>query len=294
MTPSDGPTSEALRWAVIREEETEPPRFAIVSEVLREAGIENELIHVSCSVDDFPAEVERLKSEGVKELRLLGRIGEAVPRFFENLSSLMLTVKCADSLSYDGERYWPRNHLYQAFQRIIANDLHDLDLGGAAFVIGASAEARAAVAAFVRAGINRINLSDFDQQQGLAFIEELRSAYFKVQFQFTPRDMVTQLPGVHSMVVNTIAADQDPTALQEFFYFNFLKFGGVWLEIPWGSSEAGLILEARSVGAQIEPSARVNAQWETAWAAAWLKDRLNAASFRDKLAERFQQATAQT
>ncbi len=283
---------EPLRWAVISENESISPRFGIVAEVLREMGSENELTRVTCSVDDLPSEVERLRAEGTNQIRLEGRIGEAVPRLFENLSSLMLTLKCADTLTFDGERFWPRNFLYGAFGRIIANDISDIDLGGAAFVIGASPEARAAVAALARTGINRINLSDLDQENGEALVEEFRQSFFKVQFQFTPRAMVTQLPGVHSLVVNTIDAAQDPSGLQEFFYFNFLKAGGAWIEIPWGTVEPGLIQEARSVGAQIEPSTRVNAQWDAAWAGAWLKGRLDVDSFRDNLAERFRQAIA--
>src|SRR5690606_16416184 len=121
-------------------------------------------------------------ASGVRQIRLGGFLPDLVLSHSENLTSLMIILKAADSLCADeAGKYWPRNLLQDGLSRMIAADLSDLDIGGAAFFIGATPLARACVAALVKIGFRRINLTDAQDERGNQLLEDFRRAYFNVQ-----------------------------------------------------------------------------------------------------------------
>jgi shikimate 5-dehydrogenase len=171
-------------------------------------------------------------------------------------------------------------------QRLAASDLGSLDLNASAFIVGATPETRSAVAALVRIGFRRVNLTGTNDKRGEEMLKDFKKTYFNVQFSFTPRSMITQLPGVHSVAVNTLSMNDDPSQLSELFYFNFLKSGAVWIEVPFTTGNSPLIQEARNVGADVRESAQVSARCDQAWAESCFKVRLDC----DKLRAQFVKA----
>lgn len=274
-------------WAEITDRDPSEARAAALEEALKAQGVDNRRLMKTARAQDLRAAVDEARAEGAANIRFAGTLPEAVPALYETLPSQMLSLRCADALVFDKEgRAWPRNFHAEGFTRMIAADLKDLDLGAAAFVIGATSKARSCVAAISRAGFKRINLTDTDEARGMKLLEEFRRAYFNVQFQFTRRHMITHLPGVHSIAVNTIRVKDDPNHLNELFYFNFLKTGGVWVEATLGADNAALLAEARSAGAQVEPGEQLAAYADRAWVEACFGKRIDFVSYRDELVKR--------
>lgn len=276
--------SDKIRWAVLGGDTEEHGRFTLLSAALKSAGLENEVCFVSADEDSLLTVVRNHEREGIGQFRLLGKLSEAAPRVFENVPGTMLMLKNADALVRGIEgRLWPRNFLYEAFTQIVAEDLRGLDFVEGAFVNGANSAARTVIAALVRTGFRRFNLTDADEDLAKRFLEDLRSTFFNIQFQFTRRSAVTQLAGIHSIAVNTTSADSDSTQLNELYYFNFLKAGGTWVEIPLAKANGALVNEARSVGAKVVPAERVNSLWDFVWAKSCLGVSLDLVAYQQAL-----------
>lgn len=279
-------------WAEVTDSAAEDARFSILSKRIADAGVENRREVFATTSEDLPAAIQAARDAGATQIRFGGSLPEHVPWLFESIPSQILTLRVADGLQIDQSgRVWPRNYLHEGFSRLIAADLKDLDLSGAAFIVGANPTARSCVAAIVRVGVRRVNLTDLDEERGQALLEEFRRSYFNVQFQFTRRSLITQLPGVHSIAVNTVRVKDDPTQLNELFYFNFLKSGGAWVEIPHGTESAALLAEARSAGAQVEPGEQLAAHCDRAWVESCFGAKIDFVSYRDELLERLGPST---
>ena len=278
--------------AVLSDEPQDTLHDEVLQRALANAGVENEIRFVQSDASSLRAKLDELKAEGIHHVRFGGSLPEAVPSCFDNWPSTMLSLKAADALVPDEEgRWWPRNFMQEGLQRLAAIDLGNLDLTGGAFLVGATPATRSIVAALARIGFYRLNLTDLDEAKGRALIEELKRSYFNVQFQFTPRGLVTQLPGVHSIAVNTVDMGKDPTRLSELFYFNFLKSGAVWIETIISESNSPLIQEARNVGADVRTGGNLISRWDEAWAEGCFKVKLDAAFIRLELDRRFGTST---
>lgn len=222
---------------------------------------------------DFPGELERALRE-FDQIRLGGELCEEALRLVTRIPSTLLTLKCADAFVNERGDWWLRNYLVAGLQEAIAAELKGLDFNGGVFVLGSAAEARASIAALVRVGFRRFLITDVDEERGERFVTEARSTYFKVQFDFVPRHMITQLPGVNSIAVNTIPGGRDQGMLAELFYFNFLKSGGVWLDLALSGVDPALEAEAKNAGALVEPGANPIARADVLWATACYGTRL--------------------
>jgi shikimate 5-dehydrogenase len=265
-----------MNWAVISDTVQNKLRANVLSTALNEAGIKNQVHFVSATPENLNDVIQNCSNKNIQYMRFEGSLADFVPSCFNNLPSTILTLKSADAIvpEHDG-RLWPRNFFQEGMQRLAAGDLGDLDLTGAAFVIGARPETRASIAALVRIGFRRINLTCIDDKRGEELLTDFKRTYFNVQFTFTPRSMITQLPGVHSIAVNTISMDDDPNRLSELFYFNFLKAGAIWIAVPMNSMSSPLIQEAKNVGAEVCEAALLAARVDQAWAESCFKVRLD-------------------
>lgn len=256
-------------------------RMMALSEEMTAAGLENSVTFIECGPDGFGKALDEAERT-VDQIRVGGGLREIAAQFTNRLPSLILTLRSVDAFVQENGQWWPRNFLLDGLGSSISEDLTKLDLTGAVFVIGANADARAAIAAFVRVGYSRFNVADMDDGRARELVEELRRSYFKIQFQAVARHIVTQLPSIHSVAINTIGQEDDGI-LGELFYLNFLRQGGVWLDLPLVSANDSLVGEARSVGAFVEPSALVLDRVDRAWVKSCFGVALGADSYRERL-----------
>jgi shikimate 5-dehydrogenase len=264
----------AIRWIELSTT-CERERFTALSEALKIAGVANEVEFREIKPNEFDKALKECCAS-FDQIRIGGELCELAAKNPERQPSTILTLKAVDSYVREAgaqntknhASWWPRNFLFEGIQHSLVNDVVNLDIGGAVFVLGATAEARAVIGALVRIGFKRFTICDPAATKGQALLRELMQSYFSVQFQLVSRQFITQLPGIHSIAVNTLKNGEDDETFAELFYFNFLKPGGVWLDLPMKNANTLLEAEANAVGAFVESSLRVFRCADLAWAKA--------------------------
>jgi hypothetical protein len=252
-----------MRWCEVGNEPS-TLRFEMLSAALTKAGVENEFSFI-----EFTGDPAKIFSEAEKfdQVRLSGEASTGIMKHALRTPSTLLPLRAADSYvkEKDGQ-WWPRCFFVDAFNRMFARATLDLDFSNGVFILGASPESRWLIASLARIGYNKVSVCEPDESRGQSFVEDLRKTYFKLQVQYVPRHLLTQLPGVHAIGVNTLIEGRDDGALAELFYFNFLKPGGAWLDLALVPYNHSLEAEAKSVGANLLPGHRVYAIADCLWA----------------------------
>jgi shikimate 5-dehydrogenase len=272
-----------IKWCEI----TDAPgstRFRFLDEELKRAGLETEFSSAVANESSLPEVLEHaLQTQN--QIRVSGRLSSSVLAQLPRLPSSILSLKACDSLVCDKGEWWPRFFLVEGLNQTIAMDASALDLTGSVLILGASAEARAAVAALSRIGFNKMIVSSPRENEGEAFVEDLRRSYFGIKFQVVARNAVTQLPGVCSIAVNTLSRLEDAESISELAYFNFLKPNGFWLDLTLSPRNASLESEALSVGAAVVSGAKAIALTDKLWAESVFKTSIDLDSYAARLAE---------
>lgn len=252
-----------MRWVEVGDEASEH-RFRLLSEALAKAGVENEHSFI-----EFTGDPEKVfgAAERFDQIRLTGEASTRIVGYAPRTPSSIISLKAADAYvkEKDGQ-WWPRCFFVGGLDRTFAHSTLDLDFQSGVFVLGANPESRWVISSLARIGYNKVSLCEPDEDRGQAFVEELMKSYFNMQIQYVPRHLLTQLPGIHAVGVNTLCEGRDDGALAELFYFNFLKPGGAWLDLALSPFNQSLEAEAKSVGATIIPGHRVYAIADSLWA----------------------------
>jgi shikimate 5-dehydrogenase len=255
---------DEVKWVEISTR-AERERFTALSTLLKESGVQNQVSFIECGEEEFGAVLTQAMRD-YDQVRIGGHHKQNAYQCSTHLPASVQTLKVVDAFvkGKDGE-WWPRCFLGDAIMESISEDMTKLDFTGAILVIGAGADARAAVSAFVRVGFNRFNITDESDDLADAAVADLRRSFFNVQFNHVPRHMITQLPSIHSVAINTVSLAANDGIMTELSYFNFLKPGGVWLDLPLEPGAGSLDTEARNVGAMVEPASFVYARSDRAW-----------------------------
>lgn len=148
------------------------------------------------------------------------------------------------------QMWWPRPLLAEAFTRCLSQDIHKLDLSSSALVAGASGSGKMIISSLVKQGFMKINLADRIETTGREMIAEMKKKYFQVAFEYIPFETITTLPGVHSLIVNTTPLVLENELLDELYFFNFLKTGGIVVDLTLLPPETPLLSEAKQWGAR--------------------------------------------
>lgn len=259
-----------IKWAEIADF-SETIRMKTLSLALTRAGLENEVTFLGANRTNVADVVKQAQKE-FSQIRIGGDLCADVLDLFENVPIAPKQIGAADSLLLipgpKGRQWWPRNFLTEGFHRAIVNDVKSLNTSSAVFVLGTGWEARSAIAALTKIGFRRFTISDKHDQIDESFIASLQRTHFDVDFQFVARAMITQLPSVHSVALNTLVKGRDDGALDELIYFNYLELGGVWLDLPLIPSNDALAEEADAAGAFVEPGIKVAVATDALWAEA--------------------------
>jgi shikimate 5-dehydrogenase len=236
-----------------------------LSDTLSRLGIKNEVSFIECDEAGLEAALASAQAN-YDQIRIGGSLRGVIWKHLTEMPAQIFTIKSIDALVRADDRWWPNNYLFEGLIVSIARDLNHLDLTGAVLILGSGGDAKTVAAAFSRIGFSRFSISDRSIEAVEELIVELRRNYFNGKFQAIPGPLITQVPSIHSVAVNTIAVEQDGF-LDQFFYMNFLKADGAWLDISFEEYEE-LAAEARDVGAFVEPAARIFACADRAWAQA--------------------------
>ncbi len=179
---------------------------------------------------------------------------------FPRLPTVVHWLEAADALVLEGNQWWPRLFLYDTLRTLIINQFHDLDIGLNSYVIGASHTGRAAVAALVGLGFSHVSLVDEDTEKLDKEVKLLRRYLFGVEIEGIPAHTLTVHEKPGSLMLNTMQLQDNSAVLGDLSYFNFMKSGGVVVDISECTNHNQLLEEASRANLKILSGLAVQAQ----------------------------------
>lgn len=157
-------------------------------------------------------------------------------------------VQGFDHWVFEKKQFWPRLLWPVALRQLIVLRTGPLDLKQSCFIVSQGVTARMAAWLAVSLGYSQIVLvgDSADDLQNQS--EKLRRILVGVDiFQITSEQLTLQTYGC-SLLINTLDLSQNENLLSDLAYFNFMRTGGVILDVPSDSLEQPLIPEAQSAG----------------------------------------------
>lgn len=202
------------------------------------------------SFDDLPTWLPYVQ-EGALLLRVPPEKSLTVLEHFPQLPTHVKWLQTADSLVFENKEWWPRLYLYDTLRSLIVGQFRDLDISLDSYVIGANHMGRAAVAAMVGLGFSHVSLVDEDDEKLEKEVTLLRRYLFGVNIEAVPAHTLTVREKPGSLMLNTVSMRDNSDVLGDLSYFNFMKTGGVVIDISECSSHNHLLEEAQRADLKI-------------------------------------------
>lgn len=220
---------------------------------------------------NWPAECVALKGRSLRDLKawlpfeeeaaLVLRLpleeSAQVLEIFPHLPTAVNSLQTTDSLVRENGEWWPRLSLPETLRSQIVNQFGDLDISLNSYVIGASRRGRAAAVALVSLGYSRVSLVDEDETKLAREVALLRRYLFGVQIEAVPAQTLTVRESPGSLMLNTVQLQAESAILGDLSYFNFMKTGGVVVDISECSPFNHLLEEAGRANLKVLSGLRV-------------------------------------
>jgi hypothetical protein len=252
-----------LNWCEIGPEKTH--RNEVLSEYLKSQGIQNQFTFIKTEISEIKSKIEEAQS--LKQfIRFHNKFLECISANISNNRRETDTLKAIDSLMYHNDRgYWPEVFLKDAISEYLTLKVKNLDVSQRAFIVGSCGVARAAISALVKLGFSNINITAESDEEALALTKDFKEMYFNVQFDCTKRKDVTILPGAHGIVINTLSILDSNNFPTEIYYFNFLKKGGLAVDLVDVPPETPFTKIAKDIGAQFLSGFELMGYFDLKW-----------------------------
>jgi shikimate dehydrogenase len=201
--------------------------------------------------------------EGALMLRVPPEESLAVLEHFPQLPTAVRWLETADSLVLENGQWWPRLQMYETLRQLIITRFRDLDISLNSYVIGANHRGRMAAAVMGHLGFSHVSLVDEDEDLLRREVEVLRRYLFGVEVEAVAAQTLTVQEKPGSLMLNTLTLQDDSTVLGDLSYFNFMKTGGVVVDISECEPHNRLLEEAERADLKtlsgLEVQARVDA-----------------------------------
>lgn len=145
--------------------------------------------------------------------------------------------------------WWPKITLDQALIRSLSDQVKSLDVAAKALVSGTHGAASQVVPALLTFGYQEIHFVGPDKAEGEKLLQQLRKVYFRTKFEFVGEKEITHRAGIYSILVNSAPLAMDDEWIEELYFFNFLKPGGVVVDMNLCPIHTPLLEEAKALNA---------------------------------------------
>jgi shikimate 5-dehydrogenase len=149
-------------------------------------------------------------------------------------------------------------------------------------VAGAGGAARAAIAAFFKAGFRKFLITNFDESEAAQMMDEVKRRFFSLDLQWVEMDKIVLLPGESAVLVNCTPVVEDNILLSELSYLNFLKRPGFLFDLAISEKESPLTHEAKDAGVQVINGLEMAAMTDVIWAGWAFQTKLDFATYFEK------------
>lgn len=273
-----------MKWCVIGHE-INPERYEFLAKWLERCGLPNTVDFIEISPQELSLRIPDLQAN-YDQIRIEQPYRHEIYLETKKNEAAMLLVRSADCFFKDDRGlWWLRSPLHHGMNQILNSIGHNLNLDGAALIVGVGGAARSAVASLVKVGYRQFNIANAFDDQAIELVAELRKIYFSVTFQFVSQGQLVLLPGTSSIVVNATPFLQNNDILDELHYFNFLMRGGLVWDLTIRPYETPLTKEAVEIGARVFRGYEFAVATDEVWVR-WVAPKLNFQS--EKYASEFQ------
>lgn len=252
-----------MKWVLIAKE-PEELQAKCLSKYLQDKGFENHLKCISANVDDFHESLSKLKM-GYDQIRVGPPFESILGEFLELTPSLTMSLRTADCIVKQQEKWWPRSTLNEAMNRVFAKEIKSLDFKSKALVVGVGAKARAVVMALLNAGYTNINFVSRNNKKSESLVKDLSRSYFGVQFDYYSEEELAYLPGIHSIVINTTPNIEENVLLKDLYFYNYLTARAVVVDLSREKPESDFLKQAKEIGLPIIDGNLVLAYKDCIW-----------------------------
>jgi len=240
-------------------------RHEALSLFLRDSGFENSVDFIETGEEDFKKNLPAWLAQ-FDSIRVGHGLGEVVVPLFNRHGMVVERIRAADSImKIDGE-WWLRAYAVDGFSRILSRVGKKFDLDSRVLLVGTGAAARVAMTALFRVGFRQFTVSNLEEKKATAFIGDMKKFLLGAVITFVPREGLILLPGQHGVLVNTTQLAKDNPLLEDLYYFNFFKTGGLAIDFSISPVETPLLIGARDVGASCVHGYQISACTDIIWA----------------------------
>lgn len=177
------------------------------------------------------------------------------------LSSEVRSTGACDLLVREKETLWPHNILAEVLQELVVEKAPKLDTQAFAYVTGVGPWARTVIAELIQMGYSKLCWVADDVAVIQPAVAQMRDAFFGVQLYGLPSDDLTLQANNGSLLVNTISESENPEFVMDLAYFNFVKRGGLVVDLHLEPEEKSLLYEAGQVGIFTLNGSEVAIRW---------------------------------
>ncbi|MES2768699.1 MAG: hypothetical protein V4596_06085 [Bdellovibrionota bacterium] len=240
---------EELKWCEIGPLKT--PRLEVLSQYLNSKGIQNQFTFIEATDANLKEKIAEATAQKLS-IRFHPKNIDQVSLNIKNNLRELENLKAVDSLMFDEKKgYWPEILFRDSLFEFLTHTVKNLDVMDKGFVIGTCGLARASIAALIKLGFSKINITSKDDESALNLIKDFKEIFYNVQFEYTKRVDVTILPGTHGLVINTFSVLDSEDFPNEIYYFNFLKKGGLVIDLVDVPPETPFLRIAQDIGARV-------------------------------------------
>lgn len=237
-------------WCVLTSEDNSD-HYNQVSSYLNSAAVPNKLEYIKINADEFGPKLKEVSEKF--EFVLIGSdflesVSAVIPKNYvdiESLNSVDGIVKEKDGAT------WPVQFLDQAMVNFVSNECRDVGVTNPGFVIGSGGLARAVISGMVKSGFTTIVVADTHVDKTRKMVEGLQKLFFNLTISVCSKEQITLLSGVHSLCVNTVSIFDDLDLFKELFYCNFIKRGGVVLDLNRHPIETPLLKLSKGIAGKL-------------------------------------------
>ncbi len=238
-----------MKWCEIGPLKT--PRFEVLSQYLNSKGIQNQFTFIEATDANLKEKITEATAQKLS-IRFHPKNIDQVSLSIKNNLRELENLKAVDSLMFDEKKgYWPEILFRDSLFEFLTHTVKNLDVMDKGFVIGTCGLARASIAALIKLGFSKINITSKDDESALNLIKDFKEIFYNVQFEYTKRVDVTILPGTHGLVINTFSVLDSEDFPNEIYYFNFLKKGGLVIDLVDVPPETPFLRIAQDIGARV-------------------------------------------
>lgn len=245
---SAGHNLETINWCEIGPKKV--VRFEILSKFLTSQGIKNEFTFLESSSENLEEVISQAKKDR-KFIRFHPDLFDKVSGHLDNTFRDFKLLNSTDSLIFEESgQYWPDIVMRESLFEFLVHKVKALDVSQKVFCIGTCGMSRSVLSALIKLGFSKFAITGGSAEEASQLIADFGKIYFNVSMEYVQRSDVTILPGTHGMVVNTLSALDTDDFPNEIYYFNFLKKGGLVLDLVDLPTETPFLKIAADIGAQ--------------------------------------------